>query len=277
MGNVIVRGVSPEALELRKQVKITQGKSFAQGLSEIIVGKSIARRFQGCNVGQTLKFGSRTWTIVGIFDAQKSGFDSEIWADVEQMQAAFNRPVFSTTTVRLKNVSDLSSFKARLQADPRLNSFEVKNEREFFAEQSEGLAKFISVLGLVITIIFSFGAMIGAMITMYASVAHRTVEIGTLRSLGFQRRSILSAFLIEALLLSLIGGGIGLVFASYLQTVTISTLNFATFSELAFGFDLSVPIVVGSLLFAAAMGIMGGFLPAVSAARLNIVNALRSE
>ena len=203
MGNVIVRGVSPEALELRKQVRITEGNSFSTGRTQVIVGKSIAKRFQGTKVGQTLKFGSNVWTIVGIFEAEKSGFESEIWGDVQQMQAAFNRPVYSTTTVRLKNPAELDAFKARLQADPRLNSFEVKNEREYFAEQSEGLAKFIKWLGLVITIIFSFGAMIGAMITMYASVAHRTVEIGTLRSLGFQRRSILSAFLIEALLLSM--------------------------------------------------------------------------
>ncbi len=277
MGNVIVRGVSPDVLTLRPQVKMVEGRFFRDGTSEVIVGRSIARRFQGTGVGQTLKFGSRNWTIVGIFEANKSGFESEIWADVEQMLAAFNRPVYSTVTVRLKSKSDVSAFNARMQSEPRLNSYEAKNEKAYFAEQSEGLAKFISVLGLVITIIFSFGAMIGAMITMYASVANRTVEIGTLRSLGFKRRSVLTAFLIEALFLALIGGAIGLIFASFLQTITISTLNFATFSELAFGFYLSPTIVIWSLVFAAFMGIVGGFLPAVRAARLNIVNALRSE
>ncbi|HEY4491085.1 MAG TPA: ABC transporter permease, partial [Acidobacteriota bacterium] len=125
MGNVIVRGVSPEALELRKQVRITEGNSFSTGRTQVIVGKSIAKRFQGTKVGQTLKFGSNVWTIVGIFEAEKSGFESEIWGDVQQMQAAFNRPVYSTTTVRLKNPAELDAFKARLQADPRLNSFEV--------------------------------------------------------------------------------------------------------------------------------------------------------
>lgn len=277
MGNVIVRGVSPDVLQLRPQVKILEGRFFKDGTSEVIVGNSIARRFQGTHVGQTLKFGSRNWTIVGIFAANKSGFESEIWADVEQMLAAFNRPTYSTVTVRLKGKNDVSAFNARMQSEPRLNSYEAKNEKQYFAEQSEGLAKFLRALGLVITIIFSFGAMIGAMITMYASVANRTVEIGTLRSLGFRRRNVLTAFLFEALFLALIGGAIGLIFASFLQTVTISTLNFATFSELAFGFYLTPSIVIWSLAFAAFMGIVGGFLPAVRASRLNIVNALRSE
>ena len=276
MGNVIVRGVSPEVFQLRPQVKLMEGRIFRTGTSEIIVGNSIAKRFQGCRVGQSLKFGSRNWQIVGVFEAGKSGFESEIWADVDQMMAAFNRPVYSVVTVRLKSPGEATVFQNRLQSEPRLNSFEIKNERKYFEEQSQALGTFLKALGLVITIIFSFGAMIGAMITMYASVANRTVEIGTLRSLGFQRRSVLAAFLIEALLLALLGGGIGLLLASFLQTITISTLNFATFSELAFGFTLTPWIVLGSLGFAALMGILGGFLPAVQAARLQIVNALRA-
>lgn len=277
MGNVIVRGVSTAAMKMRPQVKLIEGTSFRTGTSEIMVGKSISRRFQGCKVGQMLKFGSRNWLIVGVFEAGKNAFESEIWGDVEQMMAAFNRSVYSTSTVKLKSPGDLIAFRNRLQSEPRLNAFEVKNEKAYFAEQSEGLGKFLKVLGLVITIIFSFGAMIGAMITMYAAVANRTVEIGTLRSLGFQRRNILTAFLIESLLLALLGGTIGLFIASFLQTVTISTLNFATFSELAFGFDLTPGIILSSFAFAAIMGVIGGFLPAVRAARLNIVNALRAE
>jgi len=276
MGNVIVRGVRPEALKLRPQVHLSEGRFFRTGTTEVIVGRSISKRFQGCRVGQTLKFGSRTWNIVGVFDANKSGFESEIWADVEQMMAAFNRPSYSTMTVQLKDDKALQALKTRFQTEPRLQSFEIKNEKQYFAEQSEALAKFLTVLGLVITVIFAFGAMIGAMITMYASVANRTVEIGTLRSLGFLRRNILLAFLIEALFIALIGGGLGLVLASFLQAVTISTLNFTTFSELAFGFNLSPDIVVSSLIFATVMGIFGGFLPAVRAARMPIVNALRS-
>lgn len=276
MGNVIVRGVSEESIALRPQIQLIEGQMFRTGTSEVIVGRSIAERFQGCRVGQVLKFGSRDWRIVGVFEADKGGFESEIWGDVEQILAAFNRTVYSTVTLRSVNSSSVPALKARMQSEPQLQTFEIKNEREYFDEQSKALGTFIKWLGLVITIIFSLGAMIGAMITMYASVANRTVEIGTLRSLGFQRRNILAAFLIEALLLSLLGGLIGILMASFLQTITVSTLNFATFSELAFGFYLNPGIVISSLIFAASMGIIGGFLPAVRAARLQIVDALRS-
>ena len=278
MGNVIVRGVSPQTvMPLRRQVKISQGRTFESGKTEIIVGSSIAKRFQGTRVGQKIKFASREWEVVGIFDAEKSGFESEIWGDVEQMMAAFNREAYSTITLRLANPAQVSAFKTRFQAEPRLKGFEFKNEKEYFAQQAQGLGTFLKALGLVITVIFSFGAMIGAMITMYAAVSNRTVEIGTLRSLGFGRTSVLIAFLAEAMFISLLGSALGLFLASFLQTVTISTLNFATFSELAFGFDLSPTIVVWCFVFAVIMGVVGGFLPAVRAARLKIVSALRAE
>lgn len=276
MGNVIVRGVSPVAMKMRPQVKLIQGRMFDPGKSECMVGKSISDRFQGCKIGQQLKFGARMWTIVGVFEAQKSGFESEIWADVEQMMSAFNRPVYSTVLVRLKDVRELPAFKTRFESESRLSQLEVKNEQKYFGEQSEALATFLTWLGLVITIIFSFGAMIGAMITMYASVANRTVEIGTLRALGFRRHSILVAFLLEALLISGIGGLLGLLLASTLQAWTISMLNFSTFSELAFGFTLNSSIVIWSIVFSLVMGVIGGFLPAVRASRLNIVTALRA-
>jgi ABC-type lipoprotein release transport system permease subunit len=277
MGNVIVRGVSMKVVEMRPQVRIIQGRMFESGKSEVIVGKSISERFQGCRMGESLKFGGRTWLIVGIFEAEKSGFESEIWAEVEQMMGAFNRPVYSTMVVRLKDRAQFPAFKTRLESESRLSQLEIKNEREYFGEQSQALASFLTWLGLVITVIFSFGAMIGAMITMYANVANRTVEIGTLRALGFRRTNILIAFLIEALLISLSGGLLGLALASGLQFFTISMLNFSTFSELAFGFNINPMIVLLSLAFAVIMGIVGGFLPAVRAARLNIVNALRAS
>lgn len=276
MGNVIVRGVSPEALLMRPQVKIIAGRAFETGKSEVMVGKSISDRFKGCRLGETLKFGTRTWTIVGVFEADKSGFESEIWTDVEQMMIAFNRPTYSTVLVRLKDKNELAAFKTRFESESRLSQLEVKNEQKFFGEQSEALATFLTTLGLVITIIFSFGAMIGAMITMYASVANRTVEIGTLRALGFRRRNILLAFLLEALLISGAGGLLGLGLAALLQTWTISMLNFTTFSELAFGFAMNSSTIVASLVFSLVMGIMGGFLPAVRASRLDIVTALRA-
>ena len=277
LGNVIVRGVGPEALQLRKQVKIVQGRSFETGKTEIIVGSSIAKRFQGTRVGEKIKFATREWQVVGVFEAEKSGYESEVWGDVEQMMQAFNRQAYSTLTVRLADVNQLSAFKTRFESEPRLKGFEAQKEKEYFAKQSQGLGTFLKALGLVITSIFSFGAMIGAMITMYAAVSNRTVEIGTLRSLGFQRRSILAAFLIESLFIALLGGGIGVILASFLQYLTISTINFATFSELAFGFQLSAGIAISALIFSVVMGTIGGFLPAVRAARLSIVSALRSE
>lgn len=277
MGNISVRGISPEAMMLRPQVRITDGRMSQFGTHEIIVGSSIAKRFQGCDIGKQIKFGDGYWTIVGLFDAGGTAFDSEIWGDVEQFMPSFGRPVFSTVTVQLTNPESFDALKGRVEKDPRTQMVEVKRERTFYREQSELMSDLIKILGLVITIIFSIGAMIGAMITMYAAVANRTVEIGTLRSLGFRRRSILSAFLIEAICLSLIGGAAGIGLASLMSFVRISTVNFGSFSELAFGFVLSPGIALNSILFALIMGILGGFLPAIRAARLSILEALRAS
>lgn len=277
MGNVIVRGVSRDAATLRPSVKLIQGQFWQPGTTQIIIGSSIAKRFKGTKLGDTIKFGSQLWHVVGIFDANKTGFESEIWCDVDQMMAAFGRPVYSTVTLRLQSPQELKSFQDRFAQEPRLQELEAHNEKEYFAAQSKNMADFIRVLGLVITVIFSFGAMIGAMITMYASVSNRTTEIGTLRALGFKRRNILLAFLMESLLLSLIGGALGLVLASFLQSITISTLNFTTFSELAFGFYLNSGIVILSMVFSGLMGVVGGFLPAVRASRMDIVSALRAS
>ncbi len=277
MANVPVRGVSPGAMAMRPQVKMKEGRMFRQGSSEIIVSDAIASQFDGAEIGQTIQIGTGHWLIVGIFDAGRSGFASEIWADADQLMLAFNRPVYSSLTVKLKDVNDFDAFKNRLQADQRLADLEPKREKTFYEEQSQGLAVFIRVLGLIITIIFSAGAMIGAMITMYAAVANRTVEIGTLRALGFGRRSILTAFLLEAIFLSLIGGIIGLALASFLEFVSFSTTNFTSFTELAFGFHLTPAIAAFTMFFSLFMGVVGGFLPAVRASRLNIINALRAS
>ena len=276
MGNVSVRGISPEALQLRPQVKLTSGRWFNFGQQEIVLGKSIARQFQKCEIGQELRFGEATWKIVGYFDAQGSAFDSEIWGDVEQMGAAFGRPVFSSATFRLTSQQEFEPLKLRIQKDPRLTSIELKREREYYEEQSKLMSGFIKILGLVVTIIFSIGATIGAMITMYAAVANRTVEIGTLRALGFRRRSVLAAFLIESIILSLVGGVIGIALASGMSFVRISTTNFGTFSELAFKFTLTGPIILQSMAFSLFMGLICGLLPAFRAAHMNIVEALRA-
>jgi putative ABC transport system permease protein len=276
ISNVTVRGVEQAAFQLRPQVRIVEGRTFRWGAREVIAGAGITHRFVGAQIGEKVKFGGDFWTVVGIFDSDGSGFDSELWGDLDQIADAFKRSSLSTVTLRLKDPDDLSQVVASFATDNRLQYFAPKREKRFFEEQSEMMAKFIRILGIFITVIFSTGATIGAMITMYGAVANRTVEIGTLRALGFYRRSILLAFLIESLFLSLGGGLLGLGIASLLQFFTISTLNLGSFSELAFSFALSPQIVAVSLGFSLLMGLLGGFLPAIGAARLNIVQALRA-
>jgi ABC-type antimicrobial peptide transport system permease subunit len=273
--NVTVRGVGDAGLALRPQVRVVQGRMFRPGTAEIVVGKSIAERFEGTGIGERIRFGGREWTVVGAFDAGGSAFDSELWGDGEQMMQAFRRQVFSSVAARIADPAQFGALKARLESDPRL-TLDVKRERAFYEEQSQVMSNFISYLGLTLSVIFSVGAMIGAMITMYAAVANRTAEIGALRALGFRRGAILAAFLAEALFLALLGWAVGIAFASAMQLVQISTMNWQSFSELAFRFTLTREIVVKSLVFALAMGFAGGVLPAVRAARLRIVDALRA-
>ena len=273
--NVTIRGVGQGSLALRPQVKIIEGRMPKSGSSEIIAGLNIARRFKGGGINETLRFGTRDWTVVGIFDAGNTGFSSEIWGDGDQLMQAFRRPVFSSILFKLRDPSEFVAMKARIETDPRL-TLEVKRENTYYLEQSEVMAKFLRILGISLTIIFSLGAVIGAMITMYSAVATRTAEIGTMRALGFQRRSILIAFLFEALFLGLLGGCVGLFLASFLQLLTVSTVNFQTFSELAFSFALTARIALSALAFALIMGFVGGVLPALRASRMNIVDALRT-
>lgn len=276
ISNVTVRGVEEAAFQLRPQVRMIEGRMFRWGAREVIAGAGITNRFVGAQIGEKVKFGGDIWTVVGIFDSAGSGFDSELWGDLNQIADAFKRASFSTVTMRLKNPDDFDAVLSAFAGDNRLQYFVPKREKKFFEEQSEMMATFIRILGIFITVIFSTGAMIGAMITMYGSVANRTVEIGTMRALGFYRRSIMLAFLIESIVLSVGGGAIGLGLASVLQFFTISTLNFGSFSELAFSFALSPQIIAQALGFSLLMGLLGGFLPSVRAARLNIIQALRA-
>lgn len=273
--NVTTRGVGEAAFPLRPQVRIVRGRTFRSGSSEVIVGQSLADRFDGTSVGSVLRFGGREWRVVGIFDSAGSAFDSEIWGDADQIMQSFRRQTYSSVVARIVNASAFDAMKARLEADPRL-TLDVKRERTFFEEQSQALSNFIRYLGLTLSIIFSIGAMIGAMITMYAAVANRVGEIGTLRALGYRRSAVLGAFLFEAVLLGAIGGIVGVALASFMQLVRISTLNWQSFAELAFSFTLTPHIALLSFGFALLMGIVGGFLPAVRAARLSIVDALRA-
>jgi putative ABC transport system permease protein len=273
--NVVIRGIGESSMLLRTQVRLVQGRMPRRGSSEIIAGRSIAERFKGGGVGETLRFGMRDWTVVGIFDAGNTGFSSELWGDSDQLMQAFRRPVYSSVIFKLRKPSDFDEVSSRVENDPRL-TLEAMRETRYYEKQSEMMAKFLRILGMTLTIIFSVGAVIGAMITMYAAVANRTGEIGTMRALGFQRRSILVSFITESLLLGLIGGVMGLFFASFLQLYTISTMNFQTFSELAFSFSLTFRIVCEAMTFSLAMGFTGGVLPALRASRMNIVDALRA-
>jgi ABC-type antimicrobial peptide transport system permease subunit len=272
--NVVLRGTQPKALELRRNVQLVEGRMFTPGTSEIVVGRSATKNYAGCKIGQSVRFAMREWTIVGMFDAHGAGFDSELWGDADQVQQAFRRTIYSSVTVRLRDPSQFEQLKTRMETDPRL-TVDVKREKEYYAAQSEMMSGFIRVMGTVISVVFSIGAMIGAMITMYAAVANRTREIGTMRAIGFPRRRVLTVFLIEAIWLSLLGGGVGVLAAAMMSFVHVSTTNWTTFSELAFGFALSPSIVIGSFAFAIVMGLVGGFLPAVRAARADIINSLR--
>lgn len=275
--NVTVRGVSQNVSTLRPHVEIIDGEMFNPSLRELIVGEAIADRFPEARIGNLIRFSGNDWKVVGVFSSGGSGFDSEIWVDGIQMLDAFNRGnSVSTVTMRLDDPANFEQFKKTFEEDRRLQQFEPKIEQDFFGEQSEALSTFIRILGIFITIIFSAGAIVGAAITMYAAVANRTVEIGTLRALGFRRTSILIAFLVESLIISIIGGAIGIFLASFLQFFSISTLNFQSFTELAFNFALSPAIVIASMIFSVFMGFIGGFLPSVRASRLSIVNALRA-
>jgi ABC-type antimicrobial peptide transport system permease subunit len=273
--NVVVRGVTEKSLEIRPHVELVEGRMFNPGTAEVIAAARIGERFKGAGLGETVRFGSRDWEVVGLFDAGGTAFDSEIWGDADQMMDAFKRPAYSSLTLKLTDPAQLTSLRERIEKDPRL-PLEVTSERDYYAAQSKATTQFITIVGVAICIIFSIGAIVGAAITMYAAVANRTKEIGTLRSLGFSRFSILVTFLFESILISLFGGALGLVAASFLRFVEVSTVNFNTFSELAFNFQVNIPTAVAALVFALAMGIVGGFFPAVRASRLKIVDSLRA-
>ena len=274
--NVAVRGVGKESLAIRPQVKLVEGRMWRPGTSEIIAGVKVAKNFSGCGLGETVRFGMRNWTIVGLFEAGGSGFESELWGDVDQLMDAFQRPVFSSLVFRLKDPADFQAVESRLESDRRL-TVDVMPEIEYYHRQSSTFTLFIGTLGTVISIIFSLGAIVGAMITMYAAVANRTREIGTLRALGFSRPSIWMAFLVEAVAIAFVGGALGVLVANLLSLKEVSTTNFDTFAEVAFSFAMSPRIAVSAMIFAIIMGLVGGFLPAVRASRLKILDALRAK
>ncbi|MBI4364758.1 MAG: ABC transporter permease [Candidatus Latescibacteria bacterium] len=272
--NVVVRGVTARSLSLRPKIRLIEGRLFEPGLEEVVVGRLVSQRFAHGSVGDRIKLAGRQWSIVGVFDSDGASFDSEVWGDVELFMPVFDRPVYQSVTFRLDDPSHLEAVRGRLEADPRM-SVQVKREDEFYAAQSATLAALLRGLGLFVTLIMALGAISGALNTMYAAVGSRTKEIGTLLALGFSRGSVLFSFLVESVLLASFGGLLGCVFALPVNGITTSTMNFASFSEIAFRFQVTPPVLLAGMLFAAIMGLVGGFFPARNAARRVLIEALR--
>src|SRR5690242_4097796 len=274
--NVEIRGVSPNVLEIRKQVKIVQGRMFSPGLAEVVVGKNANTTYSGLTLGNTIALGTMQWKVVGIFDAGGSSFDSEVWADPHLLTGAYNRPdtFFQSVTVHLTSPDSLQVLKDAISTDPRLN-LDVTREVDYYAKQSTNMTNLITTLGGFVAFIMAIGAVFGALNTMYSAVADRGREIATMRALGFGGPSVVFSFLIEALLISFVGGVLGCLAVLRLNGLTTSTINFQTFSNLAFAFKITPNLLVMGVGFALAMGVLGGFFPAVRAARLPVATALR--
>lgn len=272
--NVTVRGVGPRAMAVHSQVHLVEGRMYEHGKGEVIVGRKLAARFSGTALGESIKLGRQSFKVVGVTESAGSAFESEIWGDVEDVLPAFQRTLFSSVTARIKP-GQLEAYKSRAEADIRLK-VDVKPEIQYYRDQSKGLSLFVNVLGSFVAIVFSLGAIIGAMITMYAQVSSRVREIGTLRAIGFQRGAVLLGFVIESLMLALTGGIIGILLAFPMTMARFSTMNFQSFSEIVFKFDITPNIIVGSLIFASFIGIAGGFFPAIRAARMRVVDVIRA-
>ena len=277
VSNVQVRGVPDDVYRFRPSVRVVAGRAAAPGSDEVVVGAAIRGRFRGVELGQTFEIKkNRRVRVVGVLEDRGSSFESEVWGDIDTVRSAFGREALvSSVRARLRSAGQLDAFKRAIETNPQLG-LTVKRESVYYEDLAQGTTKFLTILGLMIAFFFSAGAMIGAMITMHASVAQRSREIGTLRALGFSRRSILASFLFESVVLSLVGGAVGALASLAMGLVRFNIVNFATWSEVVFTFVPTPAIVVSSLVFAALMGLLGGFFPAVRAARMNVLDALRA-
>ncbi|WP_437502024.1 ABC transporter permease [Sorangium sp. So ce1099] len=276
VSNVQVRGVPDDVLAFRPQVTIVEGRPAKPGTDEVIVGQAIYGRFKGLSIGESFELRkNRPVKVVGVFADGGSSSESEVWADLHTTRAAFGREgSVSSVRARLGSASKFDAFEASIEQNRNLG-LEAMRESDYYEKQSEGTSMFIKAMGVLIAVFFSIGAMIGAMITMHASIANRQREIGTLRALGFSRRSILLSFLIESVLLALVGGALGVLAALGMRFVRFSTINFASFSEIVFTFEPTPGILIASVLVAVAMGVLGGFFPALRAARISPIQAMR--
>ena len=275
--NVQARGVSSNVMTVRPFVKIVQGRMFQPGLSELIAGKNATKSYAGLKLNDVVTFGGGRWTVVGIFDAGGSSFDSELWCDSKILNEIMKRPdnIFQSATVHLTSPAAFNEFKDAVTKDPQLN-LDVLREADYYAKQSEAMTGLITVLGGLVAGVMAIGAVFGALNTMYSAVAERGREIATMRALGFGGGSVVFSFLVEALLISFIGGVVGCLAVLPLNGFTTQAMNFQTFSSLAFAFKITFDLLVGGVVFAMAMGVLGGLPPAVRAAAQPVATALRA-
>jgi len=277
VSNVMVRGIADNAWDFRPEVKIIDGRKPQPGTDEVAVGKAILGQFVGLQkLGDSFELRkNRPVKVVGVFSAEGSSYESEVWMDVDTLAASFNRQgSVCSVRVRLNSPSDFDAFKTDVESDKQLGLV-VKQEPHYYEEQSEDTSSFIRILGSIIAGIFAFGAVLGAMITMYASIAARQREVGILRALGFSPMMVLSSFLLESLLIALIGGALGLAVCLALSGSSFSTMNFASWSQMTFGFHATGWMLVKAVGLAGVMGVVGGLLPAIRAARISPALAMR--
>lgn len=277
IANVLVRGVPDVALEVRPEIHLSAGRPPKPGTDEVMIGQGLRGKYQGMDLDQSFELKkNRPVKVVGVFESGGSSFESEVWADVDTARSSFGREgLVSSATVRLESPSKFDAFKATMESDKRLG-LEALTESGYYEKQSSQTSIFIKVMGAIIVFFISIGAVIGALITMQAAVSQRQREIGTLRALGFSRFSILTSFLLESAVLALGGGVLGVLGALCMSFVKLSMMNFATWQEVTFSFDPNPKVIVGSLLFGAVMGIVGGFFPALRAARVSPIEAMRN-
>jgi putative ABC transport system permease protein len=276
VSNVLVRGTPPTGIAFRPEVKIVSGRAPKPGTNEVIVGTAISGRFKGIAPGGSFEMRrNRPLQVVGEFSADGSSYESEVWGDLDWVRSSLGREaVVSSVRVRLNSPADFDAYRQIIENDKRF-SMKVMREGDYYEKQSQQTSGFLKGLGLMIAILFSFAAMIGAAITMNGAVAHRTREIGTLRALGFSRLAILTSFLLEAIALSLIGGVVGSVLVMLLSLVSFPVMNFQTFSEIVIRFQATPAVFIQALIFSGVMGLVGGLFPAIRASRVSPIEAMR--
>jgi putative ABC transport system permease protein len=274
ISNVVVRGVSDQVWNVRENVRVDEGRKVASGQTEICLGKKVVGRYANTQIGQKLHFAGRDWTVVCHFSAGGSAFESEIWGENEQFMPVFRGQVFQSVTLRLNDPAAFDDAKRVLEADKRI-TVDVHRESEFYEQQSQLLGRILKILAYLITSIMAVGAVFGAVNTMYAAVATRAPEIGVLLTLGFRPWSVTLSFLMESAIIALFGGLAGCLLSLPINGIVASTTNWASFSEIAFSFRVTPPLLLTGLIFAVVMGLLGGFFPARRAAKMPVVQAIR--